>query len=121
MKDSIAPVRPIRRALEEFLVHGVKYAFPPVRGGITRGVVTGSSAPPLDKKIVQTEDFPPVWPDPEGSVRGLEFSSLYRSVPKAALQDERLYELLVLVDAIRNGRARERKIAVEELQARLRN
>ena len=121
MKDSIAPVRPIRRALEEFLVHGVKYAFPPVRGGITRGVVTGFSAPPLDKKIVQTEDLPQVWPDPEGPVRGLAFSPLYRSVPKAALQDERLYELLVLVDVIRDGRARERKIAVEELQARLRN
>lgn len=121
MKDSLAPVRPVKQALEEFLVHGIKYAFPPVRGGITRGVVTSSSAPPLDKKFAPTEDLPPVWPDPEGSARGQGFSPLYRSVPKAAQQDQRLYELLALVDAIRGGRARERKIAVEELRARLEN
>ena len=121
MKDSIAPVRPVKRALEEFLVHGIKYSFPPERGGITRGVVTSSSAPPLDKKFVHTDELPPVWPDSEGSVRGQEFSPLFRSVPKAAQRDRRLYELLALVDAIRGGRARERKMAVEELQARLRS
>jgi hypothetical protein len=119
VKDSIAPVRPVKQALEEFLVHGIKYAFPPVRGGITRGVVTSSSAPPLDKEFVHSDEFPPVWPEPEGSVRGQEFSPLYRSVPKAAQQDQRLYELLALVDAIRGGRARERAMAIEELRKRL--
>ena len=119
VKDSIAPVRPVRQALEEFLVHGIKYAFPPMRGGITRGVVTSSSAPPLDKVFIHSEELPPVWPDPEGTVRGQEFSPLYRSVPKAAQQDQRLYELLALVDAIRGGRARERVIAIEELSKRL--
>ncbi len=119
MKDSIAPVQPVKQALEEFLVHGIKYAFPPVRGGITRGVVTSSSAPPLDKEFVLSEDLPPVWPDPEGPVRGQEFSPLYRSVPKAAQQDQRLYELLALVDAIRGGRIREREIAKKELKKRL--
>jgi hypothetical protein len=29
------------------------------------------------------------------------------------------YELLALVDAIRDGRARERKIAIKEIQSRL--
>ena len=37
----------------------------------------------------------------------------------AALQDPRLYELLALVDAIRDGRAREREIAVRELTSRI--
>ena len=41
------------------------------------------------------------------------------TVPKAALKDNRLYELLVIVDAIRDGRAREREIAIKELKARL--
>ena len=121
VKGSITPVRPVKRALEEFIIHGIKYSFPPVRGGITRGLATSSSAPPLDKEFVQSDDFPPVWPDPEGPIRGQEFSPLYRSVPKAAQQDQRLYELLALVDAIRGGRARERKIAAEELKSRLGN
>ena len=45
--------------------------------------------------------------------------SLYKLVPGAARSDPRLSELLVLVDAIRAGRAREREIAVNELKQRL--
>ena len=48
-----------------------------------------------------------------------EFSPLYSSVPKACKADPKLYELLALVDAIRDGRARERKIAVKEIQSRI--
>jgi hypothetical protein len=40
-------------------------------------------------------------------------------VPEAARQDERLWELLALVDAIRIGNARERSLAVRELKKRL--
>jgi hypothetical protein len=106
-------------ALMEFLVHGVKYAFPPDRGYLTRGMPTSYAAPPLLGKLVETDEPPPVWPDPEGSVRGYEFTPLYGTVPKAAARDQGLYELLVLVDAIREGRARERTLAVQELSARL--
>src|SRR5258708_20054379 len=35
------------QALEEFLVHGIKYAFPPEKGGITRGMPTASAPEPL--------------------------------------------------------------------------
>jgi hypothetical protein len=38
----------------------------------------------------------------------------------AALRDEVFYELLVLADALREGRVRERKIAETELHRRLR-
>jgi hypothetical protein len=38
----------------------------------------------------------------------------------AAASDNRLYELLALLDAIRDGRAREKKLAARELKARLR-
>lgn len=113
--------RPIKRALEEFLIYGVKYAFPPDRGGLTRGLPTAYAAAPLREMISQPEEPPPVWPDPEGSVRGYEFSPLYKSVPKAALKDSKLYEILALVDAIRDGRAREKEIAVRELKARIGN
>lgn len=120
MSDATAASgRPVREALLEFLVHGVKYAFPPERGALTRGVPTGYAAPPLDKLIVGSSDPPPVWPYAEGSVRGVAFAPLYPSVPAAALKDARLYELLALVDAIRDGRARERTLAAKELESRL--
>jgi hypothetical protein len=41
-------------------------------------------------------------------------------VPKAARRDPVLYELLALVDALRDGRARERRMAERELSTRLR-
>jgi hypothetical protein len=78
------------------------------------------AAPPLNEIISPAEgEHPPVWPDPEGSARGYELEPLYPSVPKAARLDNGLYELLALVDAIRDGRARERNLAVEHLQKRL--
>ena len=111
--------QPVRAALLEFLLHGVKYVYPPEHGALTRGVPTGYAAPPLNKVIGGSIDPPPVWPYVEGSVRGGAFTPLYPSVPAAALQDSRLYELLALVDAIRDGRARERNLAVKELESRL--
>ena len=107
------------RNLEEFLVHGVRYAFIPERGEMTRGVPTGYAAPPLSGHIVAPNEPPPVWPDAEGEVRGAAFAPLYSLAPRAARLDARLYELLVLVDAIRGGRARERDFAVNELRRRL--
>lgn len=113
--------RPRFQALEEFLVHGIKYAFPAQRGAITRGIPTAYAAPPLNKVIkAQAGDESPIWPDPEGTVRGYSLKPLYGAVPKAAKKDKALYELLALVDAIRDGRARERKLAVEHLHERLR-
>lgn len=111
--------KPMKRAMEEFLICAVKYAFSPERGGQTRGVPTAYAALPLQNLIVQPGTDPPVWPHPEGSVRGYSFSPLYRSVPKAALKNPALYEMLALVDAIRDGRARETEIAIRELKSRL--
>jgi hypothetical protein len=119
-RDRVAVLpRPNRHNLKEFLIHGVKYAFPVKRGGPTRGIPTAEAAAPLKQHFVQDFSLPPVWPHPEGSVRGIEFSPLYKSVPVAALRDPKLHELLALVDAIREGRAREREIAIRELTARI--
>jgi hypothetical protein len=112
--------RPIISALEEFLIHGLKYAFPAEHADVTRGVPTSYAAEPLKSKIAMSNDLPPVWPWPEGDTRGLGLEPLYKKVPQAALRDSQLYELLALVDAIRDGRARERKIAQEDLVRRLR-
>ncbi len=114
-----AGTRPILQAVEEFLIHAVKYAFPPKRGEVTRGVPTSYAAPPLSRRIASA-DLPPVWPHPEGKARGMSLEPLYRSAPTAALRDPALYELLALIDALRDGRARERKLAEDELRARVR-
>ena len=111
--------KPFLKSLEEFLIHGVKYAFPLKKGEITRGLKTIYAAPPLSKLIQSDEDIPPVWPDPEGETRGYSVFPLYKTVPKAAKIDNALYEMLALLDAIRDGRPRETKIAIEELQKRL--
>lgn len=110
---------PNRRHLKEFLIHGLKYVFPAERGGPTRGIPTAEAGPPLSQHFGHDFQLPPVWPCPDGPFRGIAFSPLYKNVPQAALQDSKLYELLTLVDAIREGRAREREIAIRELTARL--
>jgi hypothetical protein len=112
--------RPLLEAVEEFLVHGVKYAFPVKPGELTRGVPTSYAAPPLNRLIVSGPEPPPVWPFPEGHQRGVSLEPLYKTAPAAALRDPFLYELLALIDALREGRARERKLAEQELIARLR-
>ncbi len=106
---------PMRQGLEEFLIHGVKYAFPAERGEMSRGIPTSYAAPPLSNFIAGDDGPPPVWPFLEGTVRGVALRPLYRTVPIAAQNDPILYECLALVDAIRDGRARERNIAEQEL------
>lgn len=107
------------RNLEEFLVHGVRYVFVPERGQMSRGMLTAHAGPPLAKHFVSDSEPPPVWPSAQGEDRGIEFSPLYKSAPEAARRDPLLYELLVLVDALRGGRARERAMAIKALGKRL--
>lgn len=117
--DRGAKPRPIARALLEFLEHGVRYAFYVVPGRLVRGVPTAHSAPPLDRQIQAGGEPPFVWPDPEGTVRGQAIEPLYRTVPAVARRNRELYELLALVDALRCGGARERKLAMTELERRI--
>jgi len=107
------------REFYSFLVHGVSRAFPAKAGPIVRGMPTAHAAPPLSSIIATQGDLPPVWPDPEGNVRGYELSPIYKSAPVAASRDPVLYERLALVDALRAGRTRERKAAATELRRQL--
>ncbi len=108
-----------RSALIEFLQHGIRYVFPAEKGALTRGMPTSYAAPPLNRSIAADGDPPPVWPDEDGTKRGYSFSPLHKNVPKAAREDPRLYELLALVDALRDGRTRERELASNELRKRI--
>lgn len=112
-------VIPLRQNLKSFIVNGLPFVFYPVRGELVRGMPTGHGAEPLAKLMGEDGEPVPVWPDPEGSVRGISFKPLFKAVPKAAKKDQKLYKLLVLVDAIRAGNTRERKIAIDLLEKEL--
>lgn len=109
----------IKTALKEFLFHGAKYAFPPVRGTMVGGVPTAYAAAPLNAQIAPSADPPPVWPSALGSVRGIGLVPLYPTVPTAALRSPALYENLAMFDALRSGNARERTLAQQLFEERL--
>jgi hypothetical protein len=108
--------KPLGKALEEYLLSGVRYAFPAKRGPVTRGIATSYAAPALSRYFRPQDELPPVWPDPKGSSKGYALEPLFKPISKAVQQDPNLYELLALVDAIRDGRAREREIAENRLR-----
>ena len=105
-----------RSGLMEFLAYGLKYAFPPQRGSMVRGVPTAAAAEPLKSRFLEDSDPPTVWPYAGGNVRGISLAPLYRGAPKAALRNAKFYEVLALCDAIRSGRTRERNLAVRLLE-----
>lgn len=117
-KDASGKPAVLLEPLRLFVQHGLRYCFPATRGGMTRGMPTGHAAPPLLAQIVQPNEAPPVWPHKAGTVRGAAFYPLYPTVPEAAARNPALYELLVLVDAVRGGSPRERALAITELDKR---
>ena len=105
-----------RLALLDFITTGLAYVFPQWPGSLVKGIPTSHSAPPLNKLIVSNDHY--VWPSAKGTVRGSAIQPLIHSIAIATENDNVLYELLALVDAIRVGRAREKEIARKELEKR---
>lgn len=106
-------------ALLEFLRYGLRYVYPAKRLPSGRGVPTGISMEPLRQHFPPSPGNDLVWPDPNGDAFGDGLEPLYKSVPIAARLNPSLHRRLALVDAIRAGRARERKLAMELLPEEL--
>ncbi len=109
-------------ALEEFIQHGVRYAFSVERGSITRGIPSGAVGAKLEGGFSNLNEHEiPVWPSPHGKARGIAIKPLYRSIPDVVEKEENreLYILLSLVDMIREGRARDRNLASEVISKRI--
>jgi predicted transcriptional regulator len=109
--------RLMKGALIEFLKFGLKYVYPQHPGAIVRGMATAHSANPLKRLIQSDENY--VWSWAEGNKKGQAIQPLHPSVPIACRNDEKLYELLALTDAIRIGKKREVELAILELEKRL--
>lgn len=108
-----------RAALNEFLLYGLRYVFPVKPQQLTRGIPTGLSAPIFEGELFSAGAHLPVWPEPSESTLGLAITPLFKTVTTAIRNDLELYQLLALVDAIRLGLPRERKLAAEILQRKL--
>lgn len=104
----------------EFLIYGLKYVFPTEPGAIVKGIPTAHSASPIKEHISSGIDVY-VWPYVKGSHRGQAIEPLYKTLPQIVLEDKFFYELLTIVDTIRVGRVREIKIAIDELNKRLKH
>lgn len=115
MTESNNRLTVVRGALRELLLHGARFVFPAITGGLVRGIPTAHASPALRDLLVQSDEPPPVWPYPKGTVRGVALQPLHPGVPRAAENDPRLYKCLALFDALRIGRARERDLASAEL------
>lgn len=113
-------VWPILKLLQPFVFYGAAYAYPAVRTDMTIGFPTAHGASPLNEQVMFANEFPPVWPHPEGEVRGPGILPLYPNAPLAAMEDKALYQLLALFDALRIGQAREREMAGRMLEERMR-
>lgn len=109
--------RIMKLALLDFLEFGLRYVYPEQPGALVRGVPTAHSAAPLNESIQSEENY--VWPYGKGTVRGQCVTPLYPSAVEAALQDQKLHQLLALVDALRVGRAREKELAVLALKSKV--
>jgi hypothetical protein len=103
----------------EFLVHALKYVFPPQMHGEARGIPTAWAAPPLDKRLAPARSLPPVWPHPLGKKRGIALEPLHPAVPGAARANSEFSERMALADALRIGDARLRRLAASEMKRRL--
>lgn len=107
------------RNLEEFIIYGLPYVYPAEPGEIEKGIPTAYSASPLKDKLISSSQDIVVWPMKNGFSKGKAVKPLHTSVPRAALKDSKLYEMFVLIDALRLGRARDVEIAKKEIHRRL--
>lgn len=110
-------------ACEELLIHGVKYFFPAILSQPTSGIPTSYAAPVFKGKVTQGEEIIPVWPSAKGTVRGMGLEPLYHCIPDSLLNypDQQFYDLLALLDLLRQGRAREKNMAKQLLEDLLAN
>lgn len=111
-----------RPHFEEFAVHALRFVAPAQLGPLAPGVPAAWAAEPMASAIRSSgEEPPPVWPFAKGRVRGQAIEPLHPAAPEAVEDWAELGELLALLDSLRVGDARVRKVAGDLLAERLRS
>lgn len=105
-----------------FLAHATRWIAPAVPGAVLRGFPTSHAARLMRTKffagsepyviaVFSDEESPPA----ELLAEGPSVEPIHPAVPRAISRDERLRDLITIVDAFRVGTARDRKVAAEVL------
>ena len=111
--------RPVKRNVEEFLFHGIRYAFPMRPSGESAKGMPTAYAAPVARDVFAAVGQVPVWSGSEGDIFGKAYAPIYPSAPKAASNDCFLYDRLALIDMLRGGRLRERNFSEKKLKEML--
>jgi hypothetical protein len=106
---------------EEFALHALRFVAPAHLGALVPGVKAAWAADPMVEAIHSAVDEPPpVWPYARGEMRGQAIEPLHPAAPEATEGWPELSEILALLDSLRAGDARVRKVAGERLLMMLR-
>jgi len=106
---------------EEFALHALRFVAPVQLGALVPGVPAAWAAEPMVEAIRSAVDEPPpVWPYARGQMRGQAIEPLHAAAPEAIETWPELGEILALLDSLRAGDARVRKVAGDLLSRMLR-
>lgn len=105
---------------EEFATHALRFVAPAQLGALVPGVPAAWAAEPVAGVIRSSgEDPPPVWPFVHGRVRGQAIEPLHPAAPDAVEGWPELGEILAVLDSLRAGDPRVRKVAEDLLSKML--
>jgi DNA-binding transcriptional MocR family regulator len=103
----------------ELMIHAARFIAPAPLGGMTRGFNAAWAARPISDLIRQAGDEPsPVWPSALGVNRGQTLEPLHPGAIGASA-DPTLAALLAIIDCLRAGDARVRRVAASALEDEL--
>ncbi len=107
-------------SFEELAIHAARFIAPARLGALTRGLPAAWAAEPISGLVNQLErEPPPVWPSALGMVRGQALEPLHPAAVQA-YRDAPLAALLSIIDSLRAGDVRVRKVAATALTDTLR-
>lgn len=108
--------------LEEFAIHALRFVAPAQLGALVPGVPAAWAAEPMVSAMIRSsgEEPPPVWPYAQGQVRGQAIEPLHPAAPEAVEGWLELGEILALLDSLRAGDPRVRRVAEDLLVPLLR-
>jgi len=106
---------------EEFAIHALRFLAPAQLGPLVPGVPAAWAAEPMASAIRSSgEEPPPVWPYARSRVRGQAIEPLHPAAPEAVEDWPELGEILALLDSLRAGDPRVRRVAEDLLVSLLR-
>ena len=100
-----------KAALHEFLVHGLRYSFPPVHGPERAGLPTAGAHPAIVAALGENAGPQLVWPMEGGPSRAESLTPLFSGMTRVVQRNGRMHEMLATVDLLRVGTPEQRAAA----------